>query len=718
MIPVGRRIPSVRRPSGAREKENTPYCLSKGYFLINGRVYFALQMESGGYTVCTASAEHLTGVNDLPVVVPDTGRLAGYTNYFEGFVGTNDNFHYPMGKAFLRLGVPGVAAYARERLPLCENDRERGLLEGIDAVYSAVAAYFGRYLPELDRRLAETTQPQERERLLFMRENMAVLATGRPRTFAQALQLTYLMWRLRRMYYGGCLGRLDQHLYPFYRRDVEAGLLTPETALELIDRCWEMMNECGMGDSLANVMVGGCDEQGRDVSNDLSVLMLRACRKVGRSEPHINVRYHRNIRQDVLEEAFQLQLLGYGQATFYNDDVLIPAFVADGIPLEYACQYANDGCTEIVFDGLSDINFDHIDAVATFELALNNGELTPKEAVPVPYYHISDQATLYSPEVDFGFRSGETDHLTTYEEFYAVFLRQYRHQVEVKLHGLLHLQQLRRDWESSLLLAGTFESVMDTRRDTVGGGLPMTSDMVFMGSIPTVADCLMGLKRVVFEEKLVDMPTLKQALAANFVGYDWLREACLAAPKFGNDEDAVDQIAADLAGRTCDWVEEFDRENGSRLQAALIGWKFLQESYGVGATPDGRRYGDPIAEHFCATPGRAKVGPTAIINSIAKAPLERARGIAATHISLSSSFLEDTEAGLALLRTLNLVAMDRGLTMLNIAVYDVDTLRKAQEHPEQYTDLIVRVWGFSARFVDLSREMQEHIIHRAITGRD
>lgn len=654
----------------------------------------------------------------LPVVIPETGVIAGLALYHQPIDRqsyASDNLHFPMGMSFMTRGVTGVAEYAHEKLRNCAGERSRAMYESIETVYREIAAYFRRHLPVLDEMIA-CAGGDEKARLETMRTSLDALSRGKPESFLQAVQLYYLMWRLRCPISLSAMGRTDMHLYPFYQADIEKGALTQEAALEILCQLWNRINECGSGDTLVNVMVGGQDAQGQDTTNDLSVLMLKASFIVRKTEPHINVRIHKNTRPDLIEAACRLLQLGHGQPTLYFDEAALKGFDAQGIPREMAVCYANDGCTEIVFDGLSHIDFNHIDAVAAFELALNNGSLTPKNPEKIAYYHRDHMARYYKPEVYEGFESGDTDSLQSFDEFYEIFLRQYRYQVDRKLKRMREVYDEGLVDDSSPIINGSFEPVMERGVDYMGGGLPVINLSTFMGSIPTVADCLMGVKKAVFEDKIVDMPTLKKALAANFEGYEPLRAYLLKAPKFGNDVDEVDLLAADIARRACDWADEFSDQCGVRIFSALVGWRFLQESYGVGATPDGRRYGDPVAEHYCATPGRAKNGPTALINSISKAPLYRASGVAAAHITLPSATVPPGEAGVQLLRSLLTTAMDKGLMMLNIAIYDLESLLNAQKEPEKYTDLIVRVWGFNARFIDLCREMQEHVIRRVMNG--
>ena len=202
-------------------------------------------------------------------------------------------------------------------------------------------------------------------------------------------------------------------------------------------------------------------------------------------------------------------------------------------------------------------------------------------------------------------------------------------------------------------------------------------------------------------------------MRADFKGYEGMQKELLSAPKFGNGIDEVDMLAADIADRFCDWLDEYRSLTGFAVMPALLGWRFLEEAHGIAATPDGRNYADPIAEHYCATPGKAVNGPTAHISSIAKAKkaISRAVGVSAVHMTLPSG-IQKSENGKEIIDGLVRSACASGLSQMNIAVYDADTLRKAQAEPEKYQDIVVRVWGYSARFVSLCKEMQEHVISR------
>ena len=648
-------------------------------------------------------------IRELPMPIPAAGGIAGPSG--ETVLpwnrrAANDNAHYPMGRTYYKLGVSGVAKKAAAQA--ARGIGYPGLLEGIAAVYTEIAAYLARYAVVMEEAAGEDA------RLLRITANLKALSERAPVHFDEAVQLSYLMWKLR----GGDIGRLDVHLQSYFENDIASGYITEDEALALICRYWELLNENGSGDTLVNVMVGGRNPDGTDAGSRLSVLMLRATKIVAKSEPHIAVRVHANLSEEIRREMLDVQLMGQGQGTQFNDEIVIPGLMAFGIPEELACTYTNDGCNETVFDGHSTIQFNHIDAVAVFELAFNNGdwaERTYREKNK--YWTHRGGANFSVPDAVTGFASGRIEDCATFEEFYAQYLAQYKFQVR---HCACDLRRTYLDRmagvETSVLLNGTFEEVLETGLDIHRGALPFENYMNFAGSIPTVADCLVAVKQLIFEQNRYTVAEVKEAIRVNFEGYESMRRAMLACPKFGNDIDEVDLIAADIANHYCDWLAEYREETGFAILPALYGWRFVDEAYGIAATPDGRHYKDPIAEHYCATPGRAKSGPTAIIRSVAKAgsALFRAVGCSPVHITLPRN-LGTPEESRSIVGAIYGAAMDSGLGHLNIGIYDVEQLREAQRDPANHEDVIVRVWGYSARFVDLCTEMQEHVISRILT---
>jgi len=650
----------------------------------------------------------------LPTPIPKTKKLAGITREYEAPVGDmckEDNLHFTMGTTYLKLGIGGVAKKAAENAAKAIEPKQKELLAGIAAVYTGISAYFSRYAQAVKEAAGEE------KRLVHIAGMLELLAVSAPVHFDEALQLIYLMWKLRATRaFGGDIGRLDVRLQPYFEKDIADGYVTEEEVLELLKDFWELLNENNSGDTLVNVMLAGSNPDGSDAGSRLTVLMLETTKRCRATEPHVAIRLHKNIHPDIYRAVREVQLMGIGQGTVYNDEVVIPSLIKFGVPKEMACCYTNDGCCEVMLDGYSGIEFAHIDAVGTFELAFHNGNWAgAMYRRPNKYFHKDNIPAMSTPDAVPGFESGRPEDCETFEEFYQQFLKQYRFQVRNKASVLKRIYENRLlQGASSVLVNGTFDSVLESGKDMLAGGLAFEDYMLFSGSIPTAADCLAAVKKLVFEKKLYTVAQVKEAILANYEGYEVMRRQLAAAPKFGNDIDEVDLIAADIANHFCDWLEEYRSETGFAILPALYGWLFVTEAHAVAATPDGRKYADPIAEHFCATPGKAVCGPTAQIASAGKAKeaIAKAAGIAVFHLTLPGNLGNNDEEALEVLDSLDQMMIDSGLSNMTIGIYDRELLRRAQADPEHHKDVIVRVWGYSARFVDLSEEMQEHVISR------
>jgi len=662
--------------------------------------------------------------------IPDTGILAGpawldYKLFQEEFRKNQvmlgqDNHHFAMNvRTLLQLGLTGIEKTARTNSERMSGEESVYLL-AVARCYRAVLDFVSAHAAMAETVASRRTGLEEK-RLRTIADNCRELTVGAPKTFAQAVQLFWFAWNIRGH---GTIGRLDQHLYPFYRNDVDSGRLSRQLwrekgrqqAFEILRELWEGFNRTGSGDTLMNLMIGGRDSEGNDETNELSYLMLEASLEVRKSEPHLSARLHAETPQAFLDKLAELQLLGHGQGAIYNDEALIPSLVSVGVPLESACNYANDGCTEVTIDGESGIMFQTIEALKSLELTLFNGEenTLPGEAVGI-YVTRNQNPRRLRTGLETGYRTGDFTAMTSFHQLYDAYIEQYMYQLDRLLDGLCNqITDEQRMGVSSPFLAGTFPECLRTGRDLFRGSFTIPCYMVFSGSIPTVADGLAAIRKVVFEEGICTPAELLEALKANFERYEPLRRRCLAAPKFGNDDDYVDDIAADIARRFCDRVEKHPTPNGKPIWPALYNFVFNDTAKIVGATPDGRRWQDPVSEHYSPTPGRAKLGPTAVIRSAAKGPLAEACGSSIFHVSLSRSMAPANEEGNELLQWLVRTALDLDVAVMNIAIYDVETLKEAKLHPEQYEDLIVRVWGFSARFIDLCDDMQAHIIERAI----
>ncbi|MCE5326368.1 MAG: hypothetical protein LLG01_08110 [Planctomycetaceae bacterium] len=633
-----------------------------------------------------------------------------------------DNLHYPMDvRTLMRLGAPGIAATARTnaaRLAHEQADYLRNIARAFDAVTAFIAAHAKA---AQDQMPGATTA--ERRRLKTIADNCTALAAGPPQTFAQAVQLFWFVHSLRGMAdVSSTIGRLDQHLDPFYKADIAAGRITRDEALELTCELWRLLNVVVShpAQGLMNLMVGGQDAAGNDATNDMSYLLIDTAIAVNDTNPFLSARIHAGSPAAFVDKVVELQLVGHGQGTIYNDELIIPSLVRYGVPIELARNYANDGCNEVTIDGQSTIDLNLVDSLKALEYVIFDGADNPScRQQPKATCRNYDTPGHHTGMAEPGIKTGDFAAMTSFDQVFQAFCKQFYHQIDTRLE---HSRQ-GRIWAgdhavSAPVMAGTFASVLDSGRDPYRGGVEVPILCMFLGSMGTAGDALAAIKKVIFDDKAATPAQLRDALASDWKGFDALRRQCLSAPKYGNDDDYVDSILAAAVRGAVDRVKAAPAAPGQTVLPALFNHVFLATAQNCGATPDGRKWMEPVGEHFSPVPGRAVSGPTAVIRSATKSPLADAAGVAIFHVGLSRDMAPNNASGAALVKSLLKASLKMGATVMNTAIYDIETLKAAKAHPENYADLIVRVWGYSARFVGLSAEMQDHIIARAVRDKN
>ena len=634
-----------------------------------------------------------------------------------------DNCHYPMGDSYLTLGIGGIlrAAEKYENLrAVTDEERERqARMHAIYRVYDGIRSLILRHAQLARSRSEETKDAAGRARLGRLAERLRHISTEPPRDFCEALQLFYFMYTLRGFWGVGCIGRLDQILYPAYERgraSSDAGCQAyDEECLSFILDFYAALNSGYTGDTLRNLMLSGQDENGSDVTNELTWLFLEAYRRRPDAEPHLNVRLHEHSPQKLWELCSRMILEGRGQPTLYFDQNILPAMEQAGIPHSLAVRYANDGCTETVYCGKSGIVFWQHEMVKTVELTIFNGEENPS-VYPVRMHKNSTRSPEFEAKTNLvtGFRSGKMEDVGTFEEFLNAFHRQLDFQLDHWFSIIDRRIQEDADGHiTSPFTAATFMDCLLTGKDPLrGGGFDVTNYQLLSGTVSTCADCLEGVRYAVFEKKYCSLTELRTAMANDFRGEEVLRQRLLRAPKFGNGEERTDKLAALVSQWFLDRVNGHRGPGNTRIRPGLYNIDFLIFANCTGATPDGRRFRDAIGEHCCPTPGAAKNGPTAIIRSCGQLPMREGYASSVLQLTLDRNAFVMGADGPSIIRKLAEAARQVGIPVFNLAMYDADTLKDAQKHPEKHRDLIVRVWGFNARFIDLDRELQEHIIGR------
>lgn len=488
------------------------------------------------------------------------------------------------------------------------------------------------------------------------------------------------------------IGRLDQILYPYYQADIEKGILTKEQAFEIVCCLWiKLYRDYDVQQSC----VGGTHPDGTSAVNDLSYMMLDATEQLNFIRC-LSVRYSAGTERAFLRRA--LEVVGHvqkGVPFFFNDDVMIPALMAQGIAREDAHDYTQIGCVETVIPGRSNPH-----AVS--------GETNLLKAIE---YVLCDGSSLLYPAMHPGVETGPLDSFKTYDQLFAAVLAQIDRMLElscskVNKHRIADITLDPRPYKALLT-----EGCLETGRDFNDGGAQYDYYQIMLGGIPNLADSLAVIKKFVYDEKRYTLAEVKEILANNFpdeaVRTEWINKA----PKYGNDIDEVDEIAVAVMNHACDTLEQLSKEYGLAFHAQPFTFLWMIEhGQHSAASPDGRRQGEPIAYSCSSMQGRDFNGLTALLNSIAKLPSTRAAGTTSSIVEVDPKLFCDRN--LDALTDIFIAASGKGLCNVQFNIVDAETLMDAQKHPEHYNNLAVRVSGFSQKFNLISPELQNHIIGR------
>ncbi|MGB9919443.1 MAG: glycyl radical protein [Moorellales bacterium] len=557
--------------------------------------------------------------------------------------------------------------------------------------------------------------PRRREELERIAEACRWVPANPARTFYEAIQSFWFIWM---MIASGtaAAGRFDQYMYPFYKRDKEEGRITDEEVLELLECLRIKIMQFNLVGGVSgggrdqrrkwsglarwnNFVVGGVTPEGADATNELSYLILEATKDCPTPHPTITVRVHEKTPEDFILKALEVVKAGIGMPAFISDKSYIDYLVSQGVPLEEARDYALGGCLDVNLPGKSRINaFGMFNAPKVLEITINNG-VDPRTGRQL------------------GLKTGEFESFQTFDEFMEAFKRQLAHFMSLLAEehniSLVVQAQLYPDPVHSSLMADAIKVGKDVNERT----MPFENGSVMnvVGMI-NVADSLAAIKKLVFEERKVGASELKEALAANWEGYEEIRRQCLAAPKYGNGDEFVDEIAADLYQFWAEQATSYPTALGGTHKPSAI--SITAHGPGgaiVGATPDGRYAGETLADgSMSPAQGRDTRGPTAVLRSAMriKQTLYQATLLNMKFHPSALKTTEDLRKLSALIRTY----FAYGGKHVQFNVVDKVTLLEAQRHPEKYRDLIVRVAGYSAYFVQLDKKIQDEIIARTEHG--
>ena len=602
-------------------------------------------------------------------------------------------------------GFNGIKKEARARLKEIDLEQAGALdrqsfYRAVIIVCDAVAAFAKRHAAAA--REAAKDASGERKRELEELARICERVPANPaQTLWEALQAVWFAFMIGSLEAGGdsiSPGGLDQVLYPYYRADIEAGRIAKDRAQELLESFLFKFGEnstpgADLDSHVNSITIGRQTEYGKDATNEMTYMLLDALEHVRLPKPQFGLRVNKGTPRQLLARAIDVMRVSGGRPQLNNDDAIIPALLRRGVPIKEARDYSIDGCQHFTTYSRKDHSA-WFNLAKGLDLALNNGidRMSGRQ---------------------FGARTGVPTSFADFDALMAAFKRQIQHGVtmlntesevtDAALRGEVNLPY------ASIHVRGCLQRGLDV---LAGGGGYNWTGMHAVG-LATVANSLAAIKKVVFDERKATMAELTDALDKDFEGYEALRQRLLQAPKWGNDDDYVDSLGIEIANT---WMDECDkhvcRTDPHKPGPTIPGFHSLTFNLSFGeataATADGRKAEEPLSDGIAPSVGSYRGGPTAVFCSAAK--VDHGRSWTS---SLTLTLNEPTDVVATLAKT---YLTDMGGTHLMGNLVSPDTLRDAKAHPENYRDLLVRVAGFSARFVELSESMQNLIIERAVVG--
>jgi len=565
------------------------------------------------------------------------------------------------------------------------------------------------YALELSKKEMNAKRKKELEKIA---EVNAWVPAHKPRTFWEAIQSVWTVESLlvvEENQTGMSIGRVDQYMYPFYQADKAAGRMSDYEAFELagcmLIKMSEMMWITSEGGSkffagyqpFVNMCIGGVTRDGQDATNDLTYLLMDAVRHVKIYQPSLATRIHNKSPQKYLKKIVDVVRAGMGFPACHFDDSHIKMMLAKGISIEDSRDYCLMGCVEPQKSGrlYQWTSTAYTQWPICIELVLNNG-------VPLSY------GKQVCPDM------GALNHFKTYEEFEDAVKEEIKYVTKWSNVATVISQRVHRELAPKPLMSIMFEGCMEKGRDVSSGGAMYNfGPGVVWSGLATYADSMAAIKKLVFDDKKYTLNQLNEALKADFEGHEGLRNDCLNAPKYGNDDDYADLIAADLINFT-----EMEHRKFKTLYSVLShGTLSISNNtpFGqlTGASANGRKAWTPLSDGISPTQGADFKGPTAIIKTVSKMSCD-SMNIGMVHNFKLMAGLLDTPEGEEGIITLLRTASIFGNGEMQFNYLDNKTLIEAQKHPEQYRDLIVRVAGYSAFFVELCKDVQDEIISRTV----
>ena len=616
----------------------------------------------------------------------------------------------------LPMGLRGVINSAKEMIaktPVQTPEDMRKIDFWNSNIISCEAVIrFAHKFSDHAAKLAETeADPQRKAELLKIADVCSNVPENEPRDFWEALQFVWFIQLTIQIEDNGhsiAIGRLDQNLYPYYKKSVLDGDFPAEDAEELLAalyiKCTEMLKLRDSFDSLAfaaypmwqQMAIGGLTRDGKDATNELTFAVFRAWDLVKTVQPTMARQVNDNTPKELMDVALGMVQKGYAIPAFYNDNLVSNLLVNKGATIEDSRDWTVHGCVEPYVQGKSDgrPNVGYVNAAKCIELVLNNG---------------------WDPvaKCEMGLKTGDPSTFTSIKDFEDALHKQIVHFVKVMCEAYtkvcaMHALYVPKGYASALVT-----DCIGRGKSLEEGGALYNSSGVFLVAMANGADCLEAIDYVVFQEKMMDIKAFNEILLNNYEGNERLRNIILnKVDKYGNDRERVDGYANRMIRAYNAEMVKYRDSRGGTYENCILSTSFnVLQGKTIGATPDGRLAGEPVSDNASPMVGRDVTSPTATIKSVASIDQCDCNNGALFNIKFDPNIVQGEE-GKEILRNVIQSYFDMNGEHIQINVVDAETLMDAQEKPQDYKNLLVRVAGYSAYFVELDREVQNNIIGR------
>jgi len=625
--------------------------------------------------------------------------------------------HTVLGSKIYRQGMKQIIEEIQSAIgqldfmndPKAYDKREE--LKAMEITANAIILFAQRHARELEKLAKVESDPVRQKELVQMAATCRRVPAQAPTNMQEALQYYWFV-------HLGVItelnpwdsfnpGRLDQHLYPFYKNDLQTGKLTEESAVELLQSFWIKFNnhpsppKVGITAEESNtytdfclINVGGLKADGSNAVNELSFVLLDVIEEMRLLQPSSMVQVSKKNPDSFVDRAVKIVKTGFGQPSIFNTDAIVQELVRQGKSLEDARNGGASGCVESgAFGTEAYILTGYFNLVKVLELTLHNG-IDPQSGKQI------------------GIETGDPTTFGSFDQLVEAFRSQLQHFIDIKIMGNNIIERIFSSHMPVPFLSLLIDDCITNGTDYNAGGARYNTSYVQGVGLGSITDMLTALQYHVFDRKTISMGTFLQVLGDNFNGHDELRAALLYdTPKYGNDDDQADDHAR--------WVFDafYDAVNGRKSpRGATYRINMLPTTshvyFGkvVGATTDGRLAHEPLSEGISPFQGMDRKGPTAVLNSALKIDHLKTGGTLLNQ-KFTPEFFQDERSIRKVTQLIrSYFRMDGHHIQFNVV--SVDTLRDAQKHPEKYQDLIVRVAGYSDYFNDLGPELQEEIIRR------